>query len=55
MLKWEVLEKEVDEGVAAFKASKIINTYDGVASYLKQYGKLPSNYITKSQAEALGW
>lgn len=26
-----------------------------VAVYIRLYGKLPSNYITKSQAEALGW
>ena len=33
-------------------------TYDdkeNVALYLYTYGKLPSNYITKKQAEALGW
>lgn len=26
-----------------------------VAAYLRAFGKLPSNYITKKQAEALGW
>ncbi len=33
-------------------------TYDdkeNVALYLHTYGRLPSNYITKKQAEALGW
>ena len=33
-------------------------TYDdkeSVALYLHTYGKLPSNYITKKEAEALGW
>lgn len=33
-------------------------TYDSkeeVALYLYQYGRLPSNYITKKQAQALGW
>lgn len=34
---------------------KVINTFDGVADYLKEYKKLPCNYITKSQAQALGW
>lgn len=34
---------------------KVINTFDGVADYLKEYKKLPCNYITKSQAESLGW
>ncbi|MBQ8082168.1 MAG: ribonuclease [Clostridia bacterium] len=26
-----------------------------VAAYLRAYGKLPSNYITKNRAQALGW
>jgi len=34
---------------------KVINTFDGVADYLKEYKKLPCNYITKSKAQALGW
>lgn len=33
----------------------IINTFTGVANYLSANGKLPCNYITKSQATALGW
>ncbi|WP_411345980.1 ribonuclease [Paenibacillus sp. WLX1005] len=34
----------------------IINTFDGVANYLRQYdGQLPCNYVTKKQAEQLGW
>lgn len=28
---------------------------DEVAAYLYQYGKLPSNYITKKEAKKLGW
>lgn len=28
---------------------------DEVALYIHTYGKLPSNFITKSEAEALGW
>lgn len=28
---------------------------DDVALYIYQYGKLPSNYITKREAEELGW
>ena len=30
-------------------------TVDEVAAYIKQYHKLPSNYITKKQARDLGW
>lgn len=31
------------------------NTKDEVALYLHTYGHLPDNYITKKQAERLGW
>ena len=30
-------------------------TVDEVAAYIKEFHKLPSNYITKSEARALGW
>ncbi|MBE6504806.1 MAG: ribonuclease [Methanobrevibacter sp.] len=30
-------------------------TVNEVAAYIKEYHKLPSNYITKSQAKDLGW
>ncbi|WP_323735720.1 ribonuclease domain-containing protein [Methanosphaera sp. ISO3-F5] len=30
-------------------------TADEVAAYIKQYHKLPSNYITKKEAQSLGW
>lgn len=30
-------------------------TVDEVAAYIKEYHKLPSNYITKKQAQKLGW
>ena len=30
-------------------------TVDEVAAYIKQFHKLPSNYITKSEARDLGW
>lgn len=55
LLTLERFEQDIGNTVGAYKASKIINTYDWVANYLKQYGKLPNNYITKSQAQALGW
>ena len=31
------------------------STPEEVAEYLNIYGKLPSNFITKKEAEALGW
>ncbi|WP_455645468.1 ribonuclease domain-containing protein [Methanosphaera sp.] len=30
-------------------------TVDEVAAYIKTYHKLPSNYITKKEAQSLGW
>lgn len=30
-------------------------TINEVAAYIKEYHKLPSNYITKNDAKALGW
>nr|CAA07009.1 barnase [Bacillus intermedius] len=36
-------------------SAQVINTFDGVADYLQTYHKLPDNYITKSEAQALGW
>lgn len=30
-------------------------TKDDVALYISQYGKLPSNFITKKEAQKLGW
>ena len=31
------------------------NTRDTVALYLMRYGTLPQNFITKSEAQTLGW
>ncbi len=43
-------------GTATSDTCTIINTFDGVANYLRQHdGELPCNYITKKQAERLGW
>lgn len=56
--------EETEEGAtvdASGDLSKIIDkngTYDdktNVALYIHLYGKLPSNYITKEDAEDLGW
>jgi guanyl-specific ribonuclease Sa len=30
-------------------------TVDEVSAYIKEYHKLPSNYITKKEAQSLGW
>lgn len=41
-------ENEIDENGS-------YTTRDDVALYIHVYGKLPSNFITKKQAEKLGW
>ncbi|AAK78819.1 hypothetical protein BJV85_003166 [Clostridium acetobutylicum] len=33
----------------------VINDFQGVADYIHEYGYLPDNYITKENAEELGW
>lgn len=44
-----------NEQTASMDENGEYNTKDEVAAYIAQYGKLPSNYITKKEAEALGW
>ncbi len=51
-----------DDDISAIKeATQILpendsyNSKDAVALYIHLYGKLPSNYITKEEAEKLGW
>lgn len=39
----------------AVEENQTYNTKDEVALYLHTYGHLPDNYITKKQAERLGW
>lgn len=32
-----------------------LTSFDEVAQYIRNYGELPDNYITKKEAEKLGW
>ena len=43
------------DDAAAIDEDGQYDTRDEVAQYLTEYGHLPSNYITKKQAQALGW
>lgn len=43
-----VNESSVTEGTA-------YSTKEEVAAYLHEFGELPPNYLTKQEAEALGW
>ena len=36
-------------------AGKVVNSFDDVAAYVQKNGKLPDNFISKNQANALGW
>ena len=40
---------------AAIDENGVYDSKDQVALYIHTYGHLPSNYITKKQAQALGW
>lgn len=47
-------------GTFAKKDVKVVEdgqycTVDEVAAYIKEFHKLPSNYITKKEAQSLGW
>ena len=50
-----------EEGRASVVATREVardgeyTSKDDVARYIKQFGALPRNFITKSQARALGW
>lgn len=53
--------KPVRDAVPASAAAREVvrdgeyTSKDDVARYIKQFGALPRNFITKSQARALGW
>ncbi len=40
---------------AKIKENGVYTTKEDVALYIHTYGKLPSNFIKKAEAEALGW
>jgi|GEM_PF-456579 len=44
-------ESELEENLS----SASFTSFEKVADYLRQYGELPDNFITKKEAEALGW
>jgi len=58
----EIEVVEETEAFAEIQDNETLLVEDGtytskeeVAAYLHQYGKLPSNFITKKEAKALGW
>lgn len=50
-------EEESDDqgGAIVVKEDGTYTSKDEVATYIYQFKKLPSNYITKSEAQKLGW
>ena len=53
--KEETTTEEETTAKAAIAEDGVYTSKNDVALYLHTYGKLPSNFITKKQAEALGW
>lgn len=57
--KTEATERQTEavqtEAQAQIKEDGVYDSKDDVALYIHTYGKLPSNYIKKADAEALGW
>ena len=47
--------EETDEAPALLDENGSYTAKDDVALYIHQYGHLPSNFITKKEAQALGW
>lgn len=47
-------EKTIPQG-ASISEDGTYTSKDEVAAYLYEYGHLPSNFITKKEAKALGW
>ena len=52
---WSLLFGTDDEDEIQVEKNGTYTDKDHVAAYLKEYGKLPSNYITKNEARKLGW
>ena len=47
-------ESEDEKSLEVFE-NKEYSSKEEVAAYINKYNKLPSNYITKKEAENLGW
>ena len=51
----EVTESTTENDVTVIDEDGKYDSKDDVALYIETYGHLPSNYITKKEAQALGW
>jgi guanyl-specific ribonuclease Sa len=55
-----IVEREAQESAEIITSSGVTegqsySTKDEVAAYIRQFNALPPNYLTKDEAEALGW
>lgn len=50
-----IIPDETTQQIIAVQESGTYNTKEEVALYLHTYNRLPQNYITKKEAEKLGW
>jgi hypothetical protein len=48
-------ENEEEQSEPALDENGVYTSKEDVALYIHTYGRLPSNFITKSEARALGW
>ncbi|GFN32149.1 ribonuclease domain-containing protein [Paenibacillus xylaniclasticus] len=55
LIKEKELVKELERKKALEGTGKALTSADDVAGYIRKNGKLPDNFITKKEAEALGW
>lgn len=49
------MESQTTDGSSSVIEGQSYSTKDEVAVYLHEFGELPPNYLTKKEAEALGW
>lgn len=47
--------KSITSSLNKYNYSYAVTNFQGVADYIHKYGTLPSNFITKEEAEELGW
>lgn len=55
LLEAPVQQPTVEATQAAISESSAYSSKDEVAEYLHEFGHLPSNYLTKKEAQDLGW
>lgn len=55
LLDWLFGSGEEEEDAIQVERNGTYTDKEHVAAYLKEYGELPSNYITKNEARKLGW